>query len=136
MEADSLNVPAPSTVGQNVLPYVFVGDEAYPLTTYLMRLYPKRSDSDLKKKVYNYRHSIARRVIESAFGILVARWRIFRRPINTYVSKAEKMVLATVCLHNYIISKELQKRPQERRYLFFNESDTQQHHLAYEILMK
>jgi len=34
------------------------------------------------------------------------------------------MVLATVCLHNYIISKELQKRPQER-YLFFNESDTQ-----------
>jgi len=50
----SLNVPAPSTVGQNVLPYVFVGDEAYPLTTYLMRPYPKRSDLDLKKKVYNY----------------------------------------------------------------------------------
>lgn len=35
------------------------------------------------------------------------------------------MVLATICLHNYIISKELQKRPQERRYLFFNESDNQ-----------
>jgi len=125
LETDSLNVPAPSTVSQSVLPYVFVGDEAYPLTTYLMRPYPKRSNLDLKKKVYNYRHSRARRVIESAFGILVARWRIFRRPINTYVSKAEKMVLATICLHNYIISKELQRRPQERRYLFFNESDNQ-----------
>ncbi|EZA47532.1 hypothetical protein X777_16214 [Ooceraea biroi] len=38
LEADSLNVPAPSTIGQSVLPYVFVGDEAYPLTAYLMRL--------------------------------------------------------------------------------------------------
>ncbi|KMQ86860.1 nuclease harbi1 [Lasius niger] len=42
LETDSLNVPAPSTVGQSVLPYVFVGNEAYPLTVYLMRPYPKK----------------------------------------------------------------------------------------------
>lgn len=126
LEANTLNIPEPSDVGQYKLPFVLLGDEAYPLSPYLMRPYARSSQLDLRKKIYNYRHSRARRVVESAFGILAARWRIFRRPINTYVSKAEKMVLATICLHNYIISKELEKRPQERRYLMYNDNDRQQ----------
>lgn len=36
------------------------------------------------------------------------------------------MVLATVCLHNFIITKELEKRPQERQYLQYNGHDRQQ----------
>lgn len=126
LEANTLNVPEPSAVGQYKLPFVLLGDDAYPLSPYLMRSYARSSQLDLRKKIYNYRHSRARRVVESAFGILAARWRIFRRPINTYVLKAEKMVLATICLHNYIISKELEKRPQERRYLIYNDNDRQQ----------
>lgn len=126
LEANTLNVPEPSAVGQYKLPFVLLGDDAYPLSPYLMRSYARSSQLDLRKKIYNYRHSRARRVVESAFGILAARWRIFRRPINTYVLKAEKMVLATICLHNYIISKELEKRPQERRYLMYNDNDRQQ----------
>ncbi|XP_036144969.1 uncharacterized protein LOC118646377 [Monomorium pharaonis] len=114
LDANSLNVPSPSVIDQYELPFVLVADEAYLLSSYLMRPYPKSSQLDLKKKIFNYRLSRPRRVIKSAFGILVSRWRIFRRLINTYVSKAEKMVLATVCLHNFIITKELKKRPQER----------------------
>lgn len=126
LDSNTLNVPPPSVVGQSELPFILVADEAYPLSSYLMRPYPKSSQLDLKKKVFNYRLSRARRVIESAFGILAARWRILRRPINTYVLKAEKMVLATVCLHNFIITKELEKRPQERQYLQYNGHDRQQ----------
>ena len=126
LDANTLNIPEPSMVGQYELPFVFFGHEAYPLSHYLMRPYPKSSNLNLRKKVNNYRQSRARRIVESAFGILASRWRIFRRRINTYVSKAERMVLATVWLHNFIITRELEKRPQERRYLCYNETDNSQ----------
>jgi len=113
-------------VGEKELPYVLVADEAYSLAPYLMRPYPRRSHLDLRKKVYNYRLSRARRIIENAFGILVARWRIFRRPINISVSKANNIVLATICLHNFVITHEMEKRPQERQYLCYNDNDKQQ----------
>jgi len=132
LDTNTLNVPPPSPVGQYELPFVLVADEAYPLSSYLMRPYPRRSQLDLRKKIFNYRLSRARRVVESAFGMLVARWRIFRRPINTSVLKAERIVLATVCLHNLIITKELEKRPQERRYLQYNKYNEQQISLGIE----
>lgn len=58
---------------------MFIGDEAFPLKTYLMRPIPGRSLDNQQQKVYNYRVSRARRTIENAFGILVARWRVLKR---------------------------------------------------------
>ncbi|XP_011883936.1 PREDICTED: uncharacterized protein LOC105571074 [Vollenhovia emeryi] len=88
------------------LPYVLLADEAFPLTTYMMRPYPRSSSLDLRKKIFNYRLSRARRVVESAFGILAARWRIYRKPIIASVANARKIVQATIALHNFIIINE------------------------------
>lgn len=44
-------------------------------------------------------------MIESTFGLLCARWRILRRPIETNVAKAELIVQAVVCLHNFLIDE-------------------------------
>ena len=57
---------------------------------------------DEDARVFNYRLSRARRTIENCFGILSAKWRIFRRPIRASDNTAELLVKAAVCLHNYL----------------------------------
>ena len=44
----------------------------------------------------------ARRVIENTFGILVARWRVFQKPIDAKPERVEKIILAAIALHNYL----------------------------------
>ena len=52
----------------------------FPLKDWIRCPYPGKSITE-EQKMYNYRLSRDRRVIENAFGILVARWRIFRAPM-------------------------------------------------------
>ncbi|XP_068083420.1 uncharacterized protein [Anabrus simplex] len=91
----------------NPMPYYFVGDEAFPLKRNLMRPFSKASLNSLKTKVFNYRLSRARRVIENAFGILVSRWRIFHRNINAKPENVDNITKATVCLHNFLTVSEM-----------------------------
>ena len=103
-----MNLPNPSTLigcQYDPLPYFLVGDEIFPLKTWLMRPYPGKGIQE-EESIYNYRHSRARRVIENAFGILVARWRIFNVPINASVENIERYVNAAIVLHNYLRQTE------------------------------
>jgi hypothetical protein len=80
MENGSLNIPLDSCLpGTNIkAPFVIVGDEAFPLKTYLMRPYPGRQSSGNDcMTCFNNRLSRARRVSEIAFGILAQKFRIF-----------------------------------------------------------
>lgn len=73
-----LSIPPPRPVenGGQALPFVLVGDEAFPLTQYMLRPYPRSGRFDRRKNIFNYRLSRARRVVENVFGILSARMRI------------------------------------------------------------
>lgn len=54
------------------------------------------------QKVFNYRLSRARRVIENCFGILASRFRVFRGEINMGVEAAIDVTLAACILHNIL----------------------------------
>ena len=77
-----MNLPKPGLLPYSSLPcpYVFVADDAFPMTESIMKPYGGR-DISLKKRIFNYRLSRARRTVENAFGILASRFRIFRKPI-------------------------------------------------------
>lgn len=98
-----LNVPPPEKLPNSdvVLPYMLVGDEAYPLRTDLMKPYPFRQ-MDHNHRIYNYRLSRARRVVENAFGILANRFRVFRSTMLLHPDTVTKITLASACLHNFL----------------------------------
>lgn len=74
------NVPLPNTNIETL--YVIIRDEAFPLKPYLLRPYPKKQLDDYDKRIFNYRLSRTRRVVENAFSILTQRKnRIYNRRI-------------------------------------------------------
>lgn len=103
LNTNTLGLPQPDVLPSSELrtPYVLVADEAFPLTTAIMKPFPRRGLAK-HERVFNYRLSRARRVVENAFGILSAKFRVFRSPIALKVSTVRKIVLATTCLHNFL----------------------------------
>lgn len=103
-----MNLPSPSIINPahtQPLPFVIVADEAFQLNTFTMRPYPGRNLTQ-ERRIFNYRLSRARRVVENAFGIMASRWRIYNKPMNTSLATTEAIVQATICLHNFLMTKD------------------------------
>lgn len=85
-----------------------MGDEAFPLNEHMMKPYSQRLMAvDHHKKFYfNGCLSRARRVVENAFGILSARFRIFYTPINlNIVSTIDEVIFSCCILHNLMMEE-------------------------------
>lgn len=76
-----------------------VGDDAFPLSTNLMKPYAKRELTD-REAVFNYRCSRARRLVENVFGIAAARFRVLHTEISFNPLVTSRIVLAIATLHN------------------------------------
>jgi len=98
-----LQVPADCNLpGTDIcLPYVMVADDAFAMKRYLVKPYSARN-LNLQQRIFNYRLSRARRVVENAFGILSSRFRIFGKAIPLAPEKVQTIVIAACCLHNFL----------------------------------
>ncbi|KAK5648349.1 hypothetical protein RI129_003241 [Pyrocoelia pectoralis] len=85
--------PTPLIQNGEPQPYVLVGDEAFPLKTYMLRPYSRNALGENEwNKIFNYRLSRARRVVENAFGLLAARFRRFRGHLEVQPECVDKII--------------------------------------------
>ncbi|XP_071336182.1 uncharacterized protein [Trachinotus anak] len=95
------DLPLPGAEDRGPQPYVFVADEAFPLRRNMMRPFPGRL-LPRERRIFNYRLSRARMVVENAFGILASQWRMYRRAVEVQPEVAERCVKAICLLHNFL----------------------------------
>lgn len=107
----TLQLPSPSSLPNTAqdgdqVPYVFLGDEAFALTKNFMKPFGVSSGRlSISQRVFNYRLSHARHIVENIFGILVARFGVLRGEIQLKPDKATLVTLACCYLHNFLAKR-------------------------------
>lgn len=85
------------------VPYVFVADNAFPLSTNMMKSFLGRSGGiPTPEKIFNYSHSRARGIIENVFEIWSSKFRLLFKSINLASNKVKSVVLTYAYLHNFL----------------------------------
>lgn len=100
----TLNLPPSSKLpnGDVPVPYVMLGDDAFGLSDNLMKPFSGLYLKGSVERVFNYRLSRARRVVENAFGILSSVFRVLQKPLLLKPEKSALVVMACVYLHNFL----------------------------------
>ena len=100
-EQDTVGVPAPEPLPHDDkdMPFFIVADDAFALRTWLMKPFSKRHLSQ-EERIFNYRLSRARRIVENAFWILAHRYQCLLTTMRQKPSTVVLIVTACVCLHN------------------------------------
>lgn len=89
------------------IPHFVVGDDAFPLRRHHMKPFPFNSQGSMR--IFNYRLSRARRIVENFFGIISAVFRVLRRIMLLQPHKAGIKVTVICCLHNFLLSEKHSK---------------------------
>jgi hypothetical protein len=71
----------------------------------LLRPYPSKNLSH-EKRIYNYRHARARRVVECTFGILSKKWHVLHSVILVHPNFASIIVQCCYVLHNFVRKRD------------------------------
>ena len=88
-------------IGEPKVNFFILGDDASLLKLWLMRPYSSQG-MDLKERVFNYRISRGRRVVENAFRIPTSRFRIFQSPLQQEPLVVNRVVMTCLVLHNLL----------------------------------
>ncbi len=83
-------------------PYFIVGDDAFNLRTWMMKPYGRRG-FPVVDRIFNYRLSRARQIVENAFGILANRFGCLLTTSKQQPPVVIDIILSCTCLHNLML---------------------------------
>lgn len=114
LATSSANIPQNEAIPNcNInIPYYLLGDGGLPLKKYLMTPYARGAYTPHSEEIFNKKLSSARSTIERAFGVLANKWKILQQAMNFKLETTNAVVMALVCLHNFIITQELSGQQQ------------------------
>ena len=104
MEGGELGFPNPEPLPglTENLPFFFLGDEAFPLRSLMMKPC-SRMGLGHDERIFNYRLSRARRVLENALGILANRFQcLLHATVYKETESVKSLFLACVMLQNLL----------------------------------
>ena len=90
--------------------HVILGDDAFPLKNFLLKPFPKQTQSN-EEIIFNYRQSKGRFVVANVFGILTSRFRILLDRINLIAERVDLIVWVCCGLHNMLMEDTPQITP-------------------------
>jgi hypothetical protein len=83
--------------------FYMLADNAYTLSDTLLIPYSGVDKQDPSKDVFNFYLSQLCIRIEQAFGLLVSKWRIFKKPLEAKLFRVGHIVQACARLHNFCV---------------------------------
>jgi len=83
-----------------------LGDSAYPCLDWLICPFKDNGNLTQNQKIFNYRHSATRIVIENAFGLLKGRFRRLKFFENNDLTFVIKCIIAAAVLHNICLDNK------------------------------
>lgn len=104
IQEKKLAIPIPRELENRVrkIPYIFLVDSTFSMTENTMKPYAGIHPKESKQRIFNYRLSRARRVVENAFGILASVFKVFRKSMLLQPEKAQTIAMAAIYLHNFL----------------------------------
>ncbi|XP_036320800.1 protein ALP1-like [Rhagoletis pomonella] len=102
MEENELLKVSKKEIGGVQMPICIIGDSAFRFSTSLMKPYAFSMALTETQKLYNYKLSKCRRVVENAFGHLKGRFRRVGKGLDNRIGKAPIIIRACCVLHNYL----------------------------------
>eukprot|EP00644_Phytophthora_capsici_P018845 jgi/Phyca11/133160/e_gw1.342.3.1 len=85
--------------------FYIIGDNAYPLSNSLLVPFNKLEIKSRAHSDYNFYLSQLRIRVETAFGLLVNKWQIFKRPLVVDFVNVKKVIKTCMKLHNFCIDE-------------------------------
>ena len=79
---------------------LLLGDGVYPLTTWLVKPYPRNIHLTDTQKKFNKSLSTERVIVEKGFGFLKGRWRCLLKRLDNDIAHVTDVILSCFVLHN------------------------------------
>lgn len=110
IQGSTTNLPKKPLPGRRLaVPHVVVADDAFPLQENIMKPY-STTNIPGPARIYNYRLSRARRIVENVFGIVSSVFRVLRKPILLKPERTDSVILAVCTLHNFLMTQKSSRK--------------------------